>query len=186
MPLSQFRYASGQKVHAGDSGKVYPPPGSAGGGGAIYVSRPAPHGIDANLWGALKVCVDQLDLSINCNSLTTGKHSEGSRHYAGLAADINKIGPSPGQWKQATLGNASAVRLVRYLLANGWSVGEGDPTRPAILFGPVGHSWNPSRVDHSTHLHVSVARRRPGMRLFAAPPGVGEEPVEEPEPTDDV
>ena len=164
MPLSDFRVGSGQRVHAGKKGKLYPPPGKVGGGGAIYVSRAAVRGPDAHLWAALKVAVDVLDLAIQVNSIDTGQHSPNSRHYAGLAVDINKVGERRDSWQQATMTNPFAVELVDLFLHAGWQIGEGDPFRAGILLGPPRTKWNSSGIDHSTHLHLSLARlpRPPG------------------------
>jgi len=167
MPLAEFRYASGHKVHAGDKGRVYPPKGYVGGGGVIYVLRAAIHGPDANLWGALKVASDDLNVTLQVNSFDTGTHSPNSRHYAGLAADINKMGDKRSTWQQVTMNNRFAVEFVDLFLAAGWRIGEGDPTRAGILLGPPHSRWNPTGIDHTTHLHLSIARFRPGEM----PPG---------------
>jgi hypothetical protein len=174
MPASDYRYRSGQAVHAAEKGQVY------ANMGRIFFVRGCQTGLDANLFATLKICVDEFKVALNVNSLCTGKHSKNSRHYAKpcLAADCNRIGPTRATWQPFTEYNPYGIKMVEYLLQQGWMVGEGDPARPGLLLGPPRTKWNSSSIDHSTHLHLSIARWAPG-----SPPEAIEQLVE---PTDDV
>lgn len=163
MPLSDYLTASGHRVHGGEQGLVYTNVGR------IWFSKAPKVGIDSNLLAVLKIAVDQLHLTININSVDTGTHSPSSRHYSGRAADINKVGPILGQREQATLTNPHALRLARFLLANGFRIGEGGPWA-AVLFGPVHTALNPTGISHDTHLHASLPWA-PGSGQEDAPSG---------------
>lgn len=160
MPLTDFLNASGQRVHAGQVGRVYDKVGE------IWISKASIKGVDANLWGCLKHCVDVLGLKIQVNSTDTGFHVANSRHYQGRAVDINRIDRAPGgpgaPTHVAELANVEALRLVNYLLAHGFGIGERKrgTSQPGIIFGPPGHRFNPTLLEHSTHLHVSLPKRR--------------------------
>lgn len=160
MPLTDFLNASGQRVHAGETGCVYNRVGQ------IWISRASVKGVDANLWGALKHCVDVLGLKINVNSVDTGGHVANSRHYQGRAVDINRIdrvgSPFVAPSHVAELANVEALMLVNYLLAHGFGIGERkrNQSQPGVIFGQPGYKWNPTSLDHSTHLHVSIVKRR--------------------------
>jgi hypothetical protein len=160
MPLADFLEPSGVRVHAGETGCVYERVGQ------IWISKASIRGVDSNLWGALKHCVDVLGLKINCNSLDTGRHAVNSRHYQGRAVDINRIdkagGPQGSPMVQATTSNPWAVQLVSYLLANGFGVGErrSGQSQDGVIFGPPGHKWNPTKSDHHHHVHLSIVKRR--------------------------
>jgi hypothetical protein len=160
MPLQDFLEPAGTLVHAGETGCVYSKVGQ------IWISRAATRGVDANLWGALKHCVDVLGLKINVNSIDTGQHARNSRHYQGRAVDINRVddvgGPSTAPMIHATLANPYAVRLVNYLLANGFGIGERKrgQSQDGVIFGPPGHKWNPTTSDHHHHVHISLVKRR--------------------------
>jgi len=149
----QLLVASGVLVHKGDSG-----PSIYSNTGVIDIQTAAIRGVDAHLWGCLKIAADQLTLCLNVNSIDTGKHAKRSRHYEGRAVDINHIQRPQGAVQQATMGNPHARRLALYLLGSGFKVGEGG-NWPAILFGPPHSAYNPTGVDHSTHMHVSLPRR---------------------------
>lgn len=160
MPLTDFLNAANQRVHQGETGCVYSKVGE------IWISRASIKGVDANLWGALKHCVDVLGLKINVNSIDTSQeHAPNSRHYQGRAVDINRIdrmpGPTTAPLARATLGNSDAVRLVNYLLAHGFGIGERKrgTSQPGVIFGPPHSKFNPIAGDHSTHLHVSLPKR---------------------------
>ena len=161
MPLTDFLEASGKCVHAGVTGCLY-----ESRAGEIWVSKAAIKGVDANLWGALKHCVDVLGIKVNINSIDTGKHAYNSRHYQGRAVDINKIDRMDAgiaaPTHQAMLDNVEALRLVNYLLANGFKVGERNKwgSHSGILFGPIKSKYNPTLVEHSTHLHLGLVKRR--------------------------
>lgn len=175
MPASDYRYASGQAVKAGEKGQVYQNVGR------LYYQRGCSSGVDAHLHAVLKILVDEHAVALNVNSLCTGKHSKNSRHYAKpcLAADCNKVGKTKATWQPFTVHNPDGQRIVEYLLDNGWLIGEGEPTRPGLLLGPARSRWNPTSIDHSTHLHMSIARWAPGMM----PPGAE---AMEAEPSEDV
>lgn len=174
MPASDYRYATRNAVHAGEKGEVY------SNVGRLYFARGCKSGVDANLFAVLKILVDEFECSLNVNSLCTGRHSKGSRHYAlpCLAADCNRVGRSRSTWQPFTVYNATGRAIADYLIKNGWMVGEGDPARPGLLLGPAHSALNPTRMDHSTHLHFSIARWAPG-----SPPGDIEDLVE---PAEDV
>jgi len=153
VPISDYLRASGTRVHAGETGQVYLNVGK------IAISKASIRGMDANLFAVLKIVVDQLTLSINVNSVDTGQHAKGSRHYVGRAVDINKISRMGDTTPdQAMLTNLLAREMVEYLLAEGFHVGEGKPWA-AVLFGPPRTRWNTSKADHTTHLHMSLAPR---------------------------
>jgi hypothetical protein len=54
------------------------------------------------------------------------------------------------------------VRLVSYLLANGFGIGERKrgQSQDGVIFGPPGHKWNPTSSDHHHHIHISIVKRR--------------------------
>lgn len=155
MPLSDYRYPSGLRVHAGEKGQVY------ANRGAIYFARAPVHGPDANLFGALKWLVDHLECALQVSSVDTGQHVPSSRHYVGLAADLSRIGPSRAKWTSFTVHNELGLELVRLCLASGWHIGEGHPEQAGILLGPVHTQYNTSAVDHADHCHISIARHAP-------------------------
>ncbi len=151
MPISDYLRATGILVHAGETGEVYENVGR------ITISNAAIRGVDQNMWACLKIAVDELKLAINVNSIDTGAHAKGSRHYVGRAVDINKISAVGDTTPdQAMLSNPKAREMIEYLLAEGFHIGEGKPWA-AILFGPPRTRWNPSTSDHTTHLHMSLA-----------------------------
>ncbi len=155
MPASEYLHASGIKVHAGEEGLLYR------GTGRIYCSKASLRGIDSHLFAVLKMAVDQLHLSINVNSVDTGEHAKNSRHYRGMAVDINKVisvGPGEPEWEQATLANKAAMKLFYWLRSAGFCVGERVEGRsvPGLIFGPTHSRYNPTSISHDTHLHVSV------------------------------
>ncbi len=156
MPISDYLRATGVLIHAGETGVLY------SNVGRIIVAKAAIRGIDQNLWACLKIAVDHLKLDVNVNSIDTGQHVQNSRHYQGRAADINKFSVVGDETPdQAMLTNPKALQMVEYLLIEGFHVGEGKPWA-AILFGPPRTRWNPSRIDHTTHLHVSLAPKPRG------------------------
>lgn len=130
------------------------------GGGLIECSKAPLLGIDENLFGVLKVLVDSLLLHIVVNSVDTGRHATNSRHYAHLAADINKIALVGEKLPRVTILNEHTFAVVHWLLGHGFRIGEGayNPG-PGLLLGPIGSVFNPSDTDHSTHLHMSLGRR---------------------------
>lgn len=141
--------ASGKRGLAGQTGEIYK------GHGSIAIAKAAKIGVDLHLWAVLKLAVDALGLPISISSIDTGKHVAGSRHYDGRAVDISRVGLNGGKWRPATVQNAEAGKLVAWLLANGFRVGEGGPWA-ACLFGPPHSEHNSSSIDHSDHLHVSL------------------------------
>lgn len=164
MPVDDYVVASGVRVHDNESGRLYHNVGE------LFVDHASIRGIDSHLWAVLKICADQLEYRIRLSSIDTGLHVRNSRHYQGRAADIwfvapagGEVGPNGGLGKgKANTNNPYANRLVAYLLDHGFHAGErhGRVSVPGILFGPVGTRWNPSRVNHDDHLHVSVVQRR--------------------------
>lgn len=156
MPISDYLRASGILIHAGETGELYENVGR------LTVSKAAIRGIDLHLWAVLKICADELKLWLNVNSIDTGRHVPKSRHYQGRAADVNQVTPiAASTGSPAVLTNPAALLLIDYLLAGGFYVGEYRPW-PAVLFGPPKTRWNPSRVDHRTHLHCSLAPKPKG------------------------
>lgn len=168
MPVDQYLVAAGRRRFAGQAGILYANVGQ------LHVSKAPTKGVDENLWAVLKTAVDTLRLALNINSIDTGKHVPTSRHYTGRAVDINKVGAAGTVWRQATLHNSDAMRLVRWLQAHGFRAGEGGPW-PAVIFGPPHSALNPTGVDHSSHLHVS---------LPLSPGDAGDEEWAEPEAVD--
>lgn len=154
MPLTEYLKPAGIRVHAGEVGLLYRAPS----GGRIYVSKASLKGLDQNLWAILKMGVWELGLSIRANSIDTGAHNFNSRHYKGLAVDIDHVGEGPESWKLATLENRQAMRLYFWLRSAGFRVGEraGGKAVPGIIFGPVGSKYNPSTSTHEHHIHASL------------------------------
>ena len=157
MPIADFLAASGVRVHAHEIGLLYASEGS------LWVSKPAIRGIDSHLFACLKIACDECQLALNVNSIDTGEHAPNSRHYQGRAVDINKVVVSGQSFKatgaQATLENPRALKLLHYLLAQGFRIGEGGAW-PGLFFGPPHTRYCPIAVDHSRHLHVSLPRHR--------------------------
>ena len=141
--------------------------------GIIWVKRGTHgQGVDEHLWAILKLMADQLRIAIAVSSLNTGTHSPNSRHFWGLAADLSRLAEydsSLGLMEReveslleknpVTMRNPQEPRIVSWLLRNGFQAGEGRP-RPAFLYGPPRSRYNPSTVDHTDHIHISLARRR--------------------------
>jgi len=171
MSLADFKFGSGHRILAGQQGLLYD------GRGEIWVAKPSIHGPDENLWGALKVGVEALRVKIMLSSIDTGQHVPNSRHYEGRAADVSMISSRDHVgWQPAVLANRAAVQFVNFYRQHGWRVGEGG-NWPAFLMGPVGGAWNPSKVPHEHHIHLSIGR--------AYQPGVTERwDYYEPEPID--
>jgi hypothetical protein len=157
VPLGEYLQASGVRVRAGETGLLYKAPS----GGRIYCSKASVQGIDENLWAVLKMAAWDLGLAFNVNSVDTGIHSPNSRHFRGLAVDINKVGEDAERWEPATLENRSAMRLYFWLRSAGFRIGEraAGQSVPGVLFGAVGHRYNPSGASHAAHLHVSIVAR---------------------------
>jgi hypothetical protein len=157
MPLTDFLNASGQRVHAGVTGEIYTSPT-----GEIWIGKAAIRGVDTMLWGVLKHCVDVLGLRIWCSSIDTGQHAPASRHYQGRAVDISRVCKKGQPGDLATVENPEAVRLVNYLLAHGFRIGERyrGQQQPGVIFGPPHTKWNPIAGDHTHHIHVSLPKRR--------------------------
>lgn len=154
MPIADYLRATGVRVHGGEVGEVYKNVGK------ITFARAPIKGADENLFACLKIAADQLKLWIGCSSIDTGTHTKGSRHYTGRAADISEVTPMTDSSPNAAfLTNSDAVRLVTYLLEEGFHVGEGKPWA-AVLFGPPRSRWNSSIVDHRDHVHVSIGPRK--------------------------
>lgn len=154
MPISDYLRATGILILAGEEGQVYLNVGK------IAITKAPIRGLDQNLFAVLKIVVDELKLSIQVNSVDTGKHAQNSRHYVGRAADINKISVMGDTTPdQAMMSNPKAREMVEYLLAGGFHIGEGKPWA-AILFGPPRTRYNPTTSDHTTHLHMSLAPRK--------------------------
>jgi hypothetical protein len=157
VPIKDYLQASGVRVRAGQTGLVFRSPS----GGRIYCSKASVRGLDQNLFAVLKHAVTVTGLSINLNSVDTGKHAPNSRHYKGLAVDINKVGEDADSMEQATLQNKSAMRLYFWLRSAGFQIGERQRGQsvPGVIFGPIGHKFNPSGSPHARHLHASIPQR---------------------------
>ena len=158
MPIQDFETASGNRIMAGKKGLVYSSTGQI-----HFVNAPV-KGIDQNLWACLKIAVDQTGLFIRVNSVDTGAHVPGSRHYQGRAVDIDQVvragvdlGRLPASLSSANLTNREAAKFYRYLRENGFHIGEGRPW-PAVIWGPPHSHINPTSINHSTHIHVSLPR----------------------------
>lgn len=147
--------ASGVKVHAGQKGLIYE------GAGQIYFKKAARRGIDSHLFACLKIAVDQTKLAVEVNSVDTGGYVVGSRHWDGRAVDIHivvKSGNNLGT-PNANLANQEASKFYKFLMQNGFHVSESRPWA-AVIWGPVHSATNPTDIDHSLHLHVSLGKRR--------------------------
>ena len=155
--ITPYLIASGNLVLVGQTGRIHD--ASEKDGGILEIARAPIRGIDSHLWMAIKTAVDELKLHVILSSIDTGTHAVNSRHYTGRAADSNRIGSANGMVMVASSRNDHAVRLVQWLLAHGFHIGEGKPWA-AILFGPVQSHFNPTDIDHSTHLHLSLPRKR--------------------------
>lgn len=149
--LSPFLKASGDRLNGGKDGVWYDD-----GAGKITCSRAPRIGIDSHLLVLTEDAVSDLRLSVTVNSVDTGQHVPGSRHYDGRAEDIDEIHAYGGEPEVATLENPHAVAFVEHLISNGFVAGHENGPHAAVLFGPVGTKWNATDVDHSTHVHVSV------------------------------
>lgn len=151
MPIEEFQRGSGIRVHAGEAGTVYENVGR------LVFRKAAIKGIDQNLFAAFKIVADQHGLVIVSSSIDTGKHTTGSRHYLGCAADIVEVYPVGGTPLPATLANPHCIVMVEAFHAAGWRWGEGGPWG-GVLIGPAMSERNRSKINHLDHCHVSVAR----------------------------
>lgn len=166
MDLTPYLQASGERILKGVTGKVH------GGKGEIFIAKAAVIGIDRHLMALQMAVVDELGIAMSLNSLDTGQgeHVPGSRHFDGRADDCNLMGAKGGPLMPATLLNRYTKRYVELLLAHGFRAGEGGP-HAAILWGPVGTQYNPSKKSHLTHVHTSIFKRA----LPGAPAGEEED-----------
>lgn len=150
MDIKDLEHGSGKRILAGVSGSVYRNLGE------ILISKAAHVGIDSNLLRVLELAVDDLKLQIDINSIDTGQHVTGSRHYSGRAVDIWRVCGMGERWAVARVENFRAVQLVRWLMEEGWKNRErGD--WGGVLLGPPHSHYNATSVNHITHIHVSVA-----------------------------
>jgi hypothetical protein len=141
MGLEKFVQASGVCVHAREEGVVYDD------GGRIVVSHAGLHGVDEHLWACLRIAVDQLFLVINLSAVADD----------GASVTIGKVGPADRVGAPVTVDNPDAIRLVEYLRAHGFGVGEEGP-QPCLLLGPSQTLLNPTEVDYSQQLVVTLPR----------------------------
>jgi hypothetical protein len=154
MRLNDFLIASGVGVHARKEGLLYDEIGR------IVVSPASPHGVDENLWHSLRIAVDQLGLAIRLHAPELQR---------GRAVVIDMVGKEGRAWRPAALANPDAIRLAEYLRVRGVHAGE-DRDRPALSLGPPQTALNPTPVDHSQHLRVSLpGKSAPGTGNSAAP-----------------
>lgn len=154
---SDLLHPSGIRRFAGKDGIWYSPAG----GGIIECATAPRIGIDANLYGCLKVAVDALKLHVVISSVDTGVHKANSRHRLGLAVDIDRIGPV-GVLPVAlvTPSDRDAYALVKWLLERGFKAGEGRGNPgPGVLWGPIHSDYNPSDANHGDHVHISLGRK---------------------------
>lgn len=149
MPL--YLQGSGLRIWPGQSGLLY------AGHGQLWLAYPPRQGLDSHLVTDLKLACDTLALRLWINSTDGGQHVIGSRHYRGLAVDIDQIAPATKAFRSVTIDNHEARMLVRYLVAQGFKHYEqGD--WPAVLLGPPFSEFNQTSVPHNGHLHISVWR----------------------------
>lgn len=156
MPISDFMRGSGVRIKRGLKGRLYH------GTGVIDVVRAARVGIDSHLWGALKILVDELGIWIEINSIDTGKHSELSRHYRGLATDFWRVGMAHMIGDRdvppiASSTNLTARTVCTYLSDWGWKHREYGRW-PSVLLGPAHSRFNETDSPHLTHIHLSLFR----------------------------
>ena len=153
----ELLHPAGVRRFAGDAGIWYHNPE----GGIIECVTAPTKGVDANLFGCLKVQVDRMKIHIVISSVDTGKHARTSRHYAGLAVDICRIGPvGQSPVPIVTASSLQARSYVAWLLAHGYKIGEGKSNPgPGVLWGPVHSHYNPSGIGHSDHVHQSLGRK---------------------------
>src|SRR5207253_3170414 len=111
MPL--FLNGSGLRIWRGKSGLLY------AGKGQVWVSYAPRLGVDSHLITDVKTMSDALELRLWINSTDGGGHVPGSRHYRGLAVDIDQIAPAGKSWRPVLTDNHEARMLVRYLVAQG-------------------------------------------------------------------
>jgi hypothetical protein len=144
--------ASGARILAGIAGSVYHHHGQ------ILITRAAVKGIDSNLLRVLEAAVDDLEISIEINSIDTGagQHVPTSRHFHGCAVDIDRVGLVGHPLEEAHIANKEARELVQWLIDHGFVAGHENGPYPAVLFGPVGCKWNRTQIGHVSHLHVSL------------------------------
>lgn len=150
--IADYRRGSGQRVLAGQAGLVFADEGE------IWFLRPPRVGCDLHLWAATKAAANALKLRIRVRTVDSASvHVPNSRHYIGCAEDIDLVAEMGDPWRTATLQNPACMKLHRWYRDNGWAIGE-PSGRPGLILGPVRSRYNPTRINHATHLHVSVAR----------------------------
>lgn len=162
--IEDYRVGIGKRVLAGVDGLMY------AGEGQIHFYRPPRVGIDLALWAALKAAVDVLEIRLRVREIDAASvHVRNSRHYIGCAADIDLCAYMGDPWKTATLENGALLKLHGWYRKHGWAIGE-PSGRPGLILGPVHTRFNPTGINHRTHMHVSVARPlTPGGTPMADP-----------------
>jgi hypothetical protein len=149
--ISQYLKASGQRVNGGKLGIWF-----NDGKGVLDCTKAPKIGIDSHLLKLEEIVASDLGLVLTINSVDTGQHVPGSRHYDGRATDIDYIELYGADPNPATLANPHAVAFVEHLIACGFVAGHENGPHAAVLFGPVGTKWNATTLDHRGHVHVSV------------------------------
>lgn len=149
--ISAYLKASGQRVNKGKIGTWFDD-----GHGKLACIKAPRIGIDEHLLLLAQAVASDLGLVLTINSVDTGKHVPGSRHYDGRAFDTDEMHAYGQEPELVSAANAHAVALVDHLVLCGFTAGHENGPYPAVLFGPVGTHWNATTIDHSSHVHVSV------------------------------
>lgn len=150
-PLSLYQSGSGVRIWKGQSGLLYHAHGE------LYVARAPVVGLDSHLADDLKAVCDALGLRLYLNSIDTGTHVPGSRHYRGLAVDCDQVALATRDWTPVSAENHEARLLVRLLVSQGFQHHEGANV-PCVLLGAPFSEFNGTSIPHAGHLHISVWR----------------------------
>lgn len=142
-----------ERVNAGKAGLWWD-----SGKGKIVCARAPVRGIEQRLLTLTEELVDAHGLSIVISSVDTGAHVPGSRHYQGRAEDITDVHVYGHEPEPVSLANPHALAMVHWLVDHGFHAGHENGPYDAVLLGPVGTEWNATKIDHSTHAHISVRK----------------------------
>lgn len=149
--ISAYLRASGQRVNKGKLGEWFDDSH-----GRLVCTKAPRVGIDSHLLKLAEIVASDLGLVLTLNSIDTGTHVPGSRHYDGRAFDTDEMHAYGEAPHPVNAGNPHAVALVDHLVLCGFVAGHENGPHAAVLFGPVGTKWNMTDVPHDGHVHVSV------------------------------
>lgn len=149
--ISQYLKASGQRVNKGDLGVWFD-----NGKGKLFCTKAPKTGIDSHLLKLAEIVASDLGLSFTLDSVDTGQHVPGSRHYDGRAFDCDVMSAYGQTAEPVDATNPHVIAFVDHLVLCGFSAGHENGPYAAVLFGPVGTKWNQTDVPHAHHVHVSV------------------------------